>query len=119
MSYQYAEGLELFAICYPCNETILTHYCHLQGSKYNRQQQHVNRCHYQGGSSAKILEVSINISLKINFLINFQLTVLKVTTAGQITLNLNIYIIKQLCRMHKCKFQENFKLFLHTFWQNK
>jgi hypothetical protein len=33
------------------------HYCHLQGDKYTRQQQHVNRCPYQAGSSAKFPKV--------------------------------------------------------------
>jgi len=54
-----------------------------------------------------------------SFLTNFQLTVLKVTTAGRFMLSLNIYIIKQLRRMRKCKFQENFKFFLYKFWQDK
>ena len=72
---------------------------------------------------SKHVEESNNIwrinNIQCITLVVFQLAVLKVTKGGPFMFNLKIYIIKQLCRMRKCKLQENLKLLLHKFWQEK
>ena len=52
-------------------------YLTLQERKYNRQQQHVNRCLYQGGSPAKFLEASRHISFLLLLLLLLLLTALQ------------------------------------------
>ena len=47
--------VQSLSACTMVHFTFTLPYCHLQEHKYNRQQQCVNRCLYQGGSPAKFL----------------------------------------------------------------